>query len=428
MPEALEEEDHPSPDGLDFLGRLTQNKDWWDSVAKDSFVREAVRGHKLEFESVPPVRKIMKNIKNKKILNFPKRKILQEEVESLLEKGAVEPVRDHHKGFYSNLFVVPKKDGGWRPVINLSGIRKKPFRMATLKDVSQSLRQGDWASTIDLKDAYLHVPIAKEHRRFLRFSWGGTQYQFRRLPFGLSSAPLTFTRVTLPLVTLCRTQGIRIIVYLDDFLVLGRSKGELRSHTAFVLNVLKKEPQEVQPGTKAGVPVSGSGLEHKESQSLSARRQEERFQGVGSPDIEESQHSLSAEVPGQSYLCMEGSSLGEAAYQTVPDVCNQGSEVRTPDFGRRSREGYQMVDSNSGGRSGVENASNNIVHDNRCLNLRLGRDTGPQVSQWEVDSEGSGTAHQSSGAVSGDEGGSSFCSEFEKVLQFIWTMSQLPTC
>ena len=68
-----------------------------------------------------------------------------------------------------------------------------------------------------------------------------TQYQFRRLPFSLSSAPRTFTRVTLPLVTLCRTQGIRIIVYLDDFLVLGRSKGELRSHTGFVLNVLKKK-------------------------------------------------------------------------------------------------------------------------------------------------------------------------------------------
>ena len=175
-----------------------------------------------------------------------------------------------------------------------------------------------------------------------------------------------------------------------------------------------EEPQEVQPGTKAGVPVPGFGLGHKESQSLSARRKEERFQGVGSPDIEESQHSLSAEVPRQSYLCMEGSSLGEAAYKTVPDVCNQGSEVRTSDSGRRSREGYQMVDSNSAGRSGIENASNIIVHDNRCLSLRLGRDTGPQISQWEVDSERSGTAHQSSGAVSSDEGGSSFCSQFEK--------------
>ena len=106
--------------------------------------------------------------------------------------------------------------------------------------VSQSLRSGDWAATIDLKDAYLHFPIAEQHRRLLRFWWKGSSYQFRILPFGLSSAPRTFTRLTLPLVTLCRANGVRIIVYLDDFLVLARSKPELRRHTRLVLDILKK--------------------------------------------------------------------------------------------------------------------------------------------------------------------------------------------
>ena len=32
--------------------------------------------------------------------------------DSLLMKGAIEPVRDEHKGFYSNLFLVKKQDGG----------------------------------------------------------------------------------------------------------------------------------------------------------------------------------------------------------------------------------------------------------------------------------------------------------------------------
>ena len=82
--------------------------------------------------------------KKKKIENSEKKKVLQKEVDSLLTKGAIEVVRDSHKGFYSNLFLVTKKDGGFRPVINLSGlnhyIKKKTFRMATLKDVSQTLR------------------------------------------------------------------------------------------------------------------------------------------------------------------------------------------------------------------------------------------------------------------------------------------------
>ena len=40
--------------------------------------------------------------------------------------------------------------------------------MASIKDVSQSVRGGVWASKIDLKDAYLHVPIARDHRKFMR--------------------------------------------------------------------------------------------------------------------------------------------------------------------------------------------------------------------------------------------------------------------
>ena len=178
-----------SPGDPDFLGRLETSRHWWDA-----FVREAVRGHKLEFESRPPVSSpdpppVLPVSREKQV-------VLQKEVDSLLRKGALEKVKDSHKAFYSNLFLVSKKDRGLRPVINFSGlnpyIKKKSFRMVSLKDVSQTLRKGDWVATIDLKDAYLHVPIASEHRRFLRFWWRGNKFQFRRLPFGLSSAPRTF--------------------------------------------------------------------------------------------------------------------------------------------------------------------------------------------------------------------------------------------
>ena len=44
---------------------------------------------------------------------------------------------------------------------NSSYTKKRTFMMATLKDVFQSIRKRDWAATIDPKDAYLHVPIAR---------------------------------------------------------------------------------------------------------------------------------------------------------------------------------------------------------------------------------------------------------------------------
>ena len=91
-----------------------------------------------------------------------------EEVESLLEKGAIEQDYEDSPGFYFFLFLVPKKEGGQRPVINLKPlneyIRKKPFHMTTLKEVGQAIRHGDWSITIDLQDAFLHVPKIYIHR------------------------------------------------------------------------------------------------------------------------------------------------------------------------------------------------------------------------------------------------------------------------
>ena len=172
-PEGAEvaEDRYLSPGGPEFLGRLEQCREWWDHFAKDAFVREEVRGHRLEFESWPPVSR--PKPPPVKRMNKERKKVFQEEVDFILSKGAVERAKDRKRGFYSNIFLVAKKDGGLRPVINLSGlnvyIKNKTFRMASLKDVSQSLRSGDWAATIDLKDAHLHVPMAAQHRRFLRF-------------------------------------------------------------------------------------------------------------------------------------------------------------------------------------------------------------------------------------------------------------------
>ena len=70
---------------------------------------------------------------------------------SLLIKGAMEPVRDEHRGFYSNLFLVKKQDGG-SDLSSTKGpelvYKEKTFVMATLKDISQSIRKGDLAATM----------------------------------------------------------------------------------------------------------------------------------------------------------------------------------------------------------------------------------------------------------------------------------------
>lgn len=96
--------------------------------------------------------------------------------------------------------------------------------MENLDLVRFILRRGDWMVKVDLKDAILVVPITKDHQKFIRFIWKGKFYQYKFLPFGLSSAPRVFTKIMRPVVASLRERGIRLIVYLDDFLIMAESK------------------------------------------------------------------------------------------------------------------------------------------------------------------------------------------------------------
>ncbi len=129
-----------------------------------------------------------------------KASVLQQELSSLLQKGAIEevPQSEVERGFFSRYFLVPKRDGGLRPILDLRRLNfslyKGKFKMLTMRTIMSQVQEGDWFVTIDLKDAYFHIQVVQRHRRFLRFAFRGKAYQYKVLPFGLALAPRTFTK------------------------------------------------------------------------------------------------------------------------------------------------------------------------------------------------------------------------------------------
>ncbi|KAL0161741.1 hypothetical protein M9458_045466, partial [Cirrhinus mrigala] len=171
--------------------------------------------------------------------------VMEQEVETLLRKEAIEvvPPQDRESGFYSRYFIVPKKDGGLRPIIDLRrlnrSVMKLKFKMLTVKQVVSQIRSEDWFVTIDLKDAYFHVSILPQHRKFLRFAFRGEAYQYRVLPFGLALSPRTFTKCVDAALVPLRIQGIRILNYIDDWLILAESESLAVRHRDVVLAHMK---------------------------------------------------------------------------------------------------------------------------------------------------------------------------------------------
>ena len=176
----------------------------------------------------------------------------------MILKGALEIIPDPCPGFYSRLFLVEKASGGWRPVISLSPlnefVRQTLFKMETTASVLLSVRKDDFLASVDLKDAYFQIPIHHSSRKLLRFVMDGMVHQFKVLCFGLSTAPQVFTRVLATVSAWAHSCGVRLLRYLDDWLVLASSETRAKQHVRDLLSlchslgiVINEEKSDLNP-------------------------------------------------------------------------------------------------------------------------------------------------------------------------------------
>ena len=138
--------------------------------------------------------------------------IVDNEVQEFLKKGAIVPSVSEPGEFISNLFIVPKPCGKYRPVINLRHLNKfvhyDHFKQETFKVVLDLLQRNDFLTSIDLTDIYFSISVHSEDPKFLKFFWNGRMYKFVCVCFGLKSAPFLFTKVLKPVYAWFRQQNI----------------------------------------------------------------------------------------------------------------------------------------------------------------------------------------------------------------------------
>ena len=167
--------------------------------------------------------------------NPVKQLALQQLVSQLVTKRCVQEMSPSEKGYFSRVFVVPKKSGGWRLVIDLSELNKYlaqvTFSMDTLVKVKRAASPGMWATSLDLSDAYHHIPMRPQSQVFLCFQLGDKRYRFRVLPFGLMSAPWVFTEVMKQIKKWALSNHLILFQYLDDWLNLHMDRQVLLQST-----------------------------------------------------------------------------------------------------------------------------------------------------------------------------------------------------
>ena len=223
-------------------GRLQHFWERWRDLLPESPVYHNIRaGVRWKFVSHPALSTTPFHF----FAREDQRVALQEAARAMVDKGAVDVLSEEEystPGFYSQLFLLPKPTGEFRPIIDLSRlntyIRCPSFKMETAQSIRSSLQPGEWCTQIDIKDAYFHIPIQRRFRKYLRFTVEGVVYQFNSLPFGLNVAPRIFTQILKPVLAHLRRRGVKVHGYLDDWINRGLRPEQTKRNTGIVLQLL----------------------------------------------------------------------------------------------------------------------------------------------------------------------------------------------
>ena len=170
----------------------------WERLTSDASILQIISGDCIEFLSGPPSH--VSHPPNSVPRNHVS--LVDKEIKSLLDKGAIVPC-DHEPGeFISPIFTVPKKDGNVRLILNLKNlnmfIKNSHFKMDTIHTILKLVTPNCWMVSLDLKDAYYSVKIHSDFQKYLKFTYHGLLYKYTVFPNGLSTCPRKFTKMMKP--------------------------------------------------------------------------------------------------------------------------------------------------------------------------------------------------------------------------------------
>ncbi|KAA6380259.1 MAG: putative reverse transcriptase [Streblomastix strix] len=166
---------------------------------------------------------------------------------------------------YNPTFIVPWKDGRLRKILNCRRInffiKHVHFKMDGAEQLRQILQQSDYATILDIKDAFHHLHIQPNLQQFLGFQFKNKSYTYLGLPFGWNLSPFFFSKTLAIAIRAIRTKWkIKIQHYMDDIILIHHSKDTLKQTTLDVIRFLQNLGQRLSPKNING---SNNGTKQK---------------------------------------------------------------------------------------------------------------------------------------------------------------------
>jgi hypothetical protein len=316
----------------------------WRVLTNDPELLGTVSGYEIPLLENPNF------LRGKKIksLKFSEKEniLVDQEVAKMLGKRAIRKTSPGDQ-VVSSLFLRDKADGGRRPIINLKRLNAVVpyvhFKMEGLRNLRDLLQPGDLLVKLDLKDAYFTVPLGRKSQGLVAFEWRAETYEFEVLCFGLGPAPRCFTKIMKVPLQWLRSLGIRLIAYLDDFLLMAQTMSEiiqardsmifLLEHLGFVLNHEKSVLEPSQQMRFLGVQINSVTMtlsvpEQKAQKLMDLCRWGKANPNMTALELSQIIGKLAATMPAVSYTMIHVRSLQRALRLSLQTNRSYGARVQ----------------------------------------------------------------------------------------------------
>ncbi|GFW71259.1 hypothetical protein TNCV_536771 [Trichonephila clavipes] len=145
--------------------------------------------------------------------------------------------------------MVKKKDGSSRMCIDYRKLKQKlvkdKFPLPIIEDVLDTLQEAKVYSTLDLRNGFFHVDVDEDCRKYTSFIVPDGQFEFNKVPFGLSTSPGVFQRYVSSIFRDLTRKGI-VISYLDDLVIPAKNEQEGLEKLKIIFEVAKEYGLEIK--------------------------------------------------------------------------------------------------------------------------------------------------------------------------------------
>ncbi|GFV97453.1 hypothetical protein TNCV_2039611 [Trichonephila clavipes] len=142
-----------------------------------------------------------------------------------------------------------EKDGSSRMCIDYRKLNQKlvkdKFPLPIIEDVLDTLQEAKVYSTLDLRNGFFHVDVDEDCRKYTSFIVPDGQFEFNKVPFGLSTSPGVFQRYVSSIFR-DLTRKIIVISYLDDLVIPAKNEQEGLEKLKIIFEVAKKYGLEIK--------------------------------------------------------------------------------------------------------------------------------------------------------------------------------------